>query len=106
MEIDNNTQKKIFATNLRRLLDGESQKQVADKLGVSTQTFNTWYNGKAMPRMGMIQELATLFNVGLSELLNPYIEDTQKREIDEIMIAYQRADDVTKEMVKRILKIE
>lgn len=67
-----NEQKKIFSNNLSRLLEkkGRSQREVAESIEVSPQTFNTWYRGIALPRMGKVQLLADYFGVGKSDLLD------------------------------------
>lgn len=64
-------QRKIFCKNLNALLDdsGKSQKEVADAIGVSPQTFNTWCKGIALPRMGKVQILADYFHVPKSTLI-------------------------------------
>lgn len=66
-------QQKIFTNNLNRLLrdTAKSQKEVADAIGVSTQTFNAWIRGVAIPRMGKIQALADYFGVNKSDLVDP-----------------------------------
>lgn len=62
----------IFSKNLNRLVrdSGKTQKEIAEKVGVSPQTFNTWCQGIAIPRMGKIQALADYFGVGKSDLLD------------------------------------
>ena len=64
-------QKRIFSKNLSRLLEeyGKSQKEVADAISVSPQTFNTWIKEVALPRMGKVQALADYFHVPKSALL-------------------------------------
>lgn len=64
-------QKKIFSKNLNELmfLNGKSQSEVASAIGVSPQTFNTWMQGIAIPRMDKIQLLADYFNVKKSLLI-------------------------------------
>lgn len=64
-------QKAIFTKNLNRLLaeSGKTQKEVADAIGVMPQTFNTWTQGIAIPRMGKVQLLADYFGVKKSDLL-------------------------------------
>lgn len=66
-----NEQRAIFSKNLNKLLSihEKSQKEVADAIGVSPQTFNTWTQGIALPRMGKIQLLADYFHVNKSDLL-------------------------------------
>ena len=65
-------QQLIFSENLNRLVrdSGKTQKEIAEKIGVSPQTFNTWCQGIAIPRMGKIQALADYFGVGKSALLD------------------------------------
>ena len=65
-------QKKIFSENLNRLLQDreKSQSEVAKEIDVSPQTFNTWTQGIAIPRMGKIQRLADYFHVEKSALLD------------------------------------
>lgn len=66
-----NEQRKVFAKNLNRYLDfsGKTQKEVAEAIGVSPQTFNTWTQAIALPRMSKIQLLADYFGVQKSDLL-------------------------------------
>lgn len=64
-------QKKILSRNLTTYLslNKKSQKEVADAIGVSPQTFNTWCQGIALPRMGKLQLLADYFNINKSDLI-------------------------------------
>lgn len=64
-------QKKIFVKNLKYYIDnsGKSQKEIADSIQVSPQTFNTWVQGIALPRMGKVQLLADYFGILKSDLL-------------------------------------
>lgn len=65
-------QKKIFSENLNRLLQDreKTQSEVAKEIDVSPQTFNTWTQGIAIPRMGKIQRLADYFHIEKSVLLD------------------------------------
>lgn len=69
--MSDNEQKTIFSKNLNRLVSrsGKSQKEIADAIGISPQSFNTWMQGTAIPRMGKIQLLADYFHVNKSDLL-------------------------------------
>lgn len=62
----------LFSSNLLRLLDKNNltQKEVADTIGVSPQTFNTWCKGTALPRMDKVDALANYFNVPRSRLIS------------------------------------
>ena len=65
-------QKAIFSKNLSHylLINDKTQKEVADAIGVSPQTFNTWMQGIALPRMGKVQKLADYFGIGKSDLID------------------------------------
>lgn len=72
---------KVFQHNLLNMLNkyNKTQKEVADAIQVSPQTFNTWCQGIAIPRMGKIQLLADYFHVNMSDLIekhDPESEDT------------------------------
>lgn len=68
-EID---QKRIFSKNLNYFLSkyNKTQKEVADAISVSPQTFNTWCKGIALPRMGKVQRLADYFHIEKSDLID------------------------------------
>jgi transcriptional regulator with XRE-family HTH domain len=72
-------QKKIFSHNLRHYLfvNNKTQKEVADAIRVSPQTFNTWIQGIALPRMGKVQLLADYFHIGKSDLIEVKLPDTK-----------------------------
>ena len=84
-------QKRIFSKNLNRYLSlfNKTQKEVADAIDVSPQTFNTWCQGIALPRMGKVQRLADYFGVGKTDLIDeksntdnpPYYLNDETREI-------------------------
>lgn len=65
-------QKKIFSKNLNHYIEKtqKTQKEIADAIEVSPQTFNTWCQGIAIPRMGKVQRLADYFNIGKSDLID------------------------------------
>lgn len=65
-------QKKIFSKNLNHYIEKsqKTQKEIAEAIEVSPQTFNTWCQGIAIPRMGKVQRLADYFNIGKSDLID------------------------------------
>lgn len=71
-------QKIIFSKNLNNYIQksGKTQLEIATKIGVSPQTFNTWCKGIAIPRMGKVQALADYFHINKSNL----IEDKSNQE--------------------------
>ena len=70
-------QKRVFRHNLQRYvsMSGKTQKEIADKIGVSAQTFNTWMQGIAIPRMGKVQLLADYFGIYKSDLIEDKTAD-------------------------------
>lgn len=70
-------QKEVFSKNLSHYISlfEKTQKEVADAISVSPQTFNTWTQGIALPRMGKIQSLANYFNINKSDLLDKHNYD-------------------------------
>ncbi len=64
-------QKRIFQRNLLKYISesGKTQKEIADAISVSPQTFNTWCQGIALPRMGKVQLLADYFHINKSDLI-------------------------------------
>lgn len=65
-------QKKIFSKNLNHYIaiSQKTQKEIASAIEVSPQTFNTWCQGIAIPRMGKVQRLADYFKIGKSDLID------------------------------------
>lgn len=63
--------KRIFSKNLLKVLNEsrKSQIEVANAIGISQQTFNTWCRGVALPRMDKIQLLADFFHINMSDLI-------------------------------------
>ena len=70
-------QRRIFSKNLTILLEehDKTQREVADAISVSPQTFNTWVKGIALPRMGKVQALADYFNIPKSALIEEQPEN-------------------------------
>lgn len=56
-----------------------SQEYVADQLGVSRQAVSKWETGQSEPTASNLMELVTLFEISLSELVDPekYAEEQE-----------------------------
>lgn len=69
-------QKKVFSKNLSFYIETKqkTQLEIANSIGVSPQTFNTWVKGIALPRMGKIQKLADYFGINKSDLIDPPLD--------------------------------
>jgi repressor LexA len=63
--------KSVFAENLKRYmaLNGKTRKEVCEALGYSYFTFSDWVNGKKMPRMDKVEQLANYFGILKSDLI-------------------------------------
>ena len=57
---------------------GLTQKQVADKLGITAKTVSKWENGRGFPDVSSISALAAIFNVSERVIL---AEDITKNEV-------------------------
>ena len=70
--------KEVFAINLQKYmaLNHKSRKEVCQALGYSYFTFSDWINGKKMPRMDKVEQLANYFGIKKSDL----IEETKKEQ--------------------------
>ena len=101
-------QKKIFAKNLRRYLDkgNKTQKEVADAIGVSPQTFNTWLQMVALPRMGKVQALADYFGINKSDLLDDKPEPREKPRSVKIPVLGDVAAGIPIEAIEDIIDYE
>lgn len=63
--------KEVFANNLKKYmeLNGKSRREVCAALGYSYFTFSDWVNGKKMPRMDKVEQLANYFGILKSDLI-------------------------------------
>jgi transcriptional regulator with XRE-family HTH domain len=63
--------KEVFAQNLKKYMDlnGKSRREVCQALGYSYFTFSDWVNGKKMPRMDKVEQLANYFGIMKSDLI-------------------------------------
>ncbi len=100
--MSNKEQAIIFSRNLLKYLsiNNKSQKEVADSIGVSPQTFNTWCQGIAIPRMGKVQLLADYFNINKSDLIDNNTADSPAPQLrpdeQELLDKYEQMYDTGK----------
>lgn len=57
-----------------RKQEGLTQKQLADKLGVSNKAISKWETGEGFPDITMIPKLSAIFNVSSDYLLSKEVE--------------------------------
>lgn len=89
--------KEVFSKNLQKYmaLNGKSRKEVCQALGYSYFTFSDWINGKKMPRMDKVEQLANYFGIKKSDLIEEVkkeqptefdgLSDKKKAFIDKVM---------------------
>ena len=95
------------------------QKELAEKLHVSDKTVSSWECGRTEPKMGMIEDMAQIFNITKSELIEPSptfnIPWTGRgakyniivtEEENNLINAYRIADDLDRRAVQKILGID
>ena len=112
---DNQKEKIVFSNNLKKLVANSNlpQREIANRIKVSPQTFNTWTQGIAIPRMKRIQLLADFFDVEKSDLIDEKtVIDNQDISVmvDDLMnnlnstqpLMYkgEPMDEITKELVR------
>lgn len=72
--------KKIFARNLMTELkrSGESQRDLARLLNVTSSTVSNWCTGQKLPRMDKVEKIAAHFGVQKSDLIEDKIQNMLK----------------------------
>lgn len=96
----NDEQQRIFTRNLNKFLSmgNKSQREVAEAINVSPQTFNTWCQGKAIPRMGKIQALADYFKINKSDLVDDKPEQDVSSAFSQLTPPVQKIIDIMQEL--------
>ena len=94
------TMRKVFAKNLRRLLDlkGKQPADIVRDLKIPFSTVSNWINGEKYPRMGKVEMLADYLGVQKSDLTEDkgdgipeaYYLDEDARDLAKFM--YQNPD--------------
>lgn len=64
---------------LRRRQVGLTQKQVADKLGITAQAYQRYEYGKAAPSSKYLGELARIFGLQIEQMFNPWKENPNRK---------------------------
>lgn len=107
--IDEDAYKLIFAKNLRDWLYVRdiSQRELADKLGVSPTIVSAWCRGEKSPRMSKVDMICQVLNVKRSDLM---LEKDEVPEPSDEAIALarriMRLDDYRKALIESIINTE
>jgi transcriptional regulator with XRE-family HTH domain len=93
----------MIGDNIRyyRKLNKMSQEEVAKKVGLSRVAITSWENNRTKPDSGHLDMLANIFGVEKTDLLGT--EYLTEREA-QLLQAFRRADEDTKDIVLRLLK--
>lgn len=57
-----------------------TQKELADKLGVTYQAVSKWENGKNVPDIAILKEMSKMFNINIDEILDGEKKSKKKNE--------------------------
>lgn len=58
-----------------------TQKELAEKLGITDRAISKWENGKSMPDLSLLKPLCDILEITINELLSgEYIEEEKKKE--------------------------
>ena len=63
-----------------------TQKELANKLGVTYQAVSKWENGKNVPDISIIKEISKMFNVDIDEILDGEKKDKKKKNLYSMLI--------------------
>ena len=69
-----------FISELRKE-KGLTQKELADKIGVTDRAISKWENGRGMPDISLLRKISEIFDISINELLSAErINDENKKE--------------------------
>ena len=88
----------ILLTTLRKK-NGISQKEMAERLSVSTSAVSKWEHGKNLPDMTMLGSIAETLQVSCDELLNP------EKTLERLANPEPQKEALSKKKHRRIVKI-
>ena len=68
----------MFNKNLKylRLKSGRTQQELAELLDRKISSISEWESGKYTPRIGVLNDIASIFNVNIDDLMNVDLEDS------------------------------
>lgn len=64
-----------------RVRAGLTQREAAEKLGITNAAISMWESGKNSPRFKRIKELAALYGVPVSEIMGDGNNDDQRDQV-------------------------
>jgi len=91
---------------VRKSVYGKTQAEVARYLKVSPQTFNTWMQGLALPRMGKVQALADYFRISKADLIDEHTPEEIAADAEQSLVDQYTLDPKIREFVLYAGRIE
>ena len=83
-----------------------TQKEMAEKLGVTDKTISRWENGHYLPDISLWKELCEILDIGILDLMNGEKKERNKKEMeDSILNTIKTNDKKVKNMKKRTIII-
>ena len=76
---------------------GLTQKELAEKLGVSFQAVSKWENGDALPDTGLLLELCDELNTTADKLLNGgsvLLKNRKLMRVEDVIIGFENMEDI------------
>lgn len=98
-----NTMKKTFTDNLKRLLQerGITQAELAAYMEVSNTTISNWVKGYKVPRMDKVDKLCSFFKIKRSELLE---QPPASGDLPDVSPTGQKIDARTRRQLEKVLE--
>lgn len=88
--------------SLLRTKNGWTQQKLADELQVSKQSISYWETGRKAPKMKKIEEMARLFNVSVSYILDGKSNSTYNSTAE--TIAAHLDGELTEDELQKVLE--
>lgn len=95
--------KEVMSKNIKKYLNihGMTRKQLSERLGVGYTTVSDWINAVTYPRIDKIEQMANLWNIQKSDLVEDVNKNVTSDKSD--VIAAHIDDDVSDEEMDEIL---
>ena len=86
----------MIGDNIRtlRLAHNMTQEELGKRLGLTAMAISQWENGRAVPRMGAVEDMASLFGVKKSAIIDDvtYTTVTLSSDEDELLSIFRSMD--------------
>jgi len=89
-----------------RILSGLTQKQLAEKIGVSSKTISAYETGRALPPLPVLLRITEVTNVDLESLIKKEKEDFSSSQKEKIKKLEERVANLEQLIVKILKKVK